>query len=186
MRDLFFQAIVCQPPVICGRRLLPFSVSHEYILKALESPYIIGGPVTKADVLLAIDVCAHTWQDNAARLFGGAPPVGLWRRWGRRWLRGKLSTADKSLRRYIEDYTACPEHWSGADGSEIRAPWEFHLVRILMDHCGFSEAAAWDCPLARARCYADTWSESQGDKTLVNAAEQAAIEAAQAEDTHGS
>ena len=188
MRDLFFQSIMAQPPVICGRRLLPFSIAHEYILKRIESPYIVGGPVTKQDVLAAIDICAHGWQDNAARLFGGVPPVASWRTWARRWRRVPLSTADRSLRRYMDDYSAVPEHWSaGGDGDGVRAPWEFHLARILMQHCGMSEAEAWDCPLSRARCYADTLAEANGDKTLVSEAEQAIIDrnAAEEEAPHG-
>jgi ABC-type sugar transport system ATPase subunit len=54
MRDFFFQALMVQPPVICGRRLRPFSLAHEYILKRIGSPYVCGGAVTRADVMAAI------------------------------------------------------------------------------------------------------------------------------------
>lgn len=179
MRDLFFQSIACQPPRICGRQLLPFSVAHEYFLKALESPYAIGGEISKADVLLAVDVCSRDWASNAARLFGQTSPATAWSKLGRRWMRFDLTTADKSLRTYIADFSACPEHWeSDIRGASLRAPWEFHLVRILMQHCGMTECEAWNCPLARARCYADAIGEANGDKTLVSAEEQAAMEGA--------
>lgn len=183
MRDLWLQAAMAQPPTICGRRLLPFSIAHEYLLKALDSPYIVGGRVQRADVLLAVDVCSRSWAENAARLFGAIPPAAGWRAWARRWRR--LDIADRSLRRYMQDFSASPEHWDAGPGEELRGPWEWHLVRVLMEHYGFSEASAWDCHLARARCYADIWSEAQGDRSLVSPSEQAAIDAAHKEDANG-
>jgi hypothetical protein len=96
MRDAFFQALMVTPPVVCGRRLLPYSIGHEYVLRRVGSPFIVGGDPRREDVLTAIAVCSRTMAENRALLaLGGVEARGLYG-WAVRWSRFDVGTATAS------------------------------------------------------------------------------------------
>lgn len=177
MGDVWFKALMAVPPVICGRQLLPFSVAHSYILASLGNPYADDGPGTREALMSAIEVCSHTWEQNRERLIR-EPPIAEWLWWSWRWRRMDFKTADASFRQYVRDFTACPGHWSSsADSDTIKSPWQYHVVRALMDSCGMRESESWNCPVGRAKCYYDAIGEANGDKSLVSQDEENQLEA---------
>ena len=178
MQDRFFQSLMVEPPVICGRKLLPFSIAHEYILKSVESPYLVGGTVDRGSILQAIDICSRSWEENRTMMgIGYIPQIKTWRKWSRKWRRFDYAAAHKSFTAYLKNFTESPAHWTSDEAGEgIKAPTEFHLAYILMRYMRFSESQAWNCSVNRARSYYSTHSETNGDRTLVSEFEQKTIE----------
>lgn len=181
--DCWFQSLMVTPPKIAGVRLLPYSLAHHAILSGLGSPYSIGGIPSRQDVLIAIQVCSKTWDQNRAWLDNNPADVTGVMGWlislGRfslrrmRWTPFNWRAAHDDLMTYIEDYGRVPDHIrsgdvSADDSAEIKAPYEWHIVRILCTAYGMTHDQAWNCPLNLAKCYADTWAESNGDDTMLS------------------
>lgn len=167
--DPWTQAFLVTPPVFCGRRLHPFSVSHSYLLKILGSPYICGGVTTKNDLLVAVDICSRTWEQNIDWITAGTGlKRSVWFAW--KWRNINFDIADSSFSVYLDDYTRTPGHKADgkpSDGKyEVAAPLEWHLVYGMMNGCHFSESVAWNMPFNRAKCYYDVMAEANGDSSL--------------------
>ena len=167
--DSWTQSVFAMPPVMCGRQLQPFSLSHSLLLRAIGCPYAFtNADATRNDLLTAVEVCSRKHSENAAHLFGGG--IRLFRLVYRslRWGGMDFATADESFRTYIADFTRMAERVIVGDGSDpMSAPTEFHLHRHLCEVMHMTEADAWDCSVARAWAYFDTWSEWKGGKGLV-------------------
>ena len=165
VNDVWFQSLMVRSPAICGRRLLPFSIAHQYTLEALGNPYSHSGRGAKPEELLqAVFVCSLDVDALSRRIFyeQGSFWFMLWLyRWGRK----DLTTASKSFQVYLTDYRTRAYHQPG-DGRTMKAPWSFHLVRVLMSQFNMTEKEAWETPYGRAWNYYDAWSESQGDESL--------------------
>jgi hypothetical protein len=177
--DSWFQAQIVCPPIICGVQLLPFSIGHEYILRRLDNPYLVGGPRTRESLLECIQICSRnmaknrTWFAEIGTRWGTIKLA--W--WAFRLRKLNLTIAGESFCQYMMDYVECPDHWDPASdvsggGKGSCAPWEYHLHRIMCEVYHYTADEAWDVPLARARCYFDAWAESNGDKSLVSEHEQ--------------
>lgn len=171
MRDVWFQALMLTSPRICGRALLPFSIAHRYILRALGNPYAYSDtPATAGDLLNAVAICSRTWEQNRALLFGGQPwrAALAWEWYWMQRLSRSFDTADASFRQYLADYCTVPAHDNGnAKDAKIGAPIEFHLVRVLMSAFGMSESEAWNAPWNRAVCYLDARAEAESTETRI-------------------
>lgn len=182
--ELWTQALLVQPPVFLGRRLHPFSLGHCAVLRALGNPYAYArAQADAADLAAAVVVCSRGMADNRRALMGGALRVrDLWRL-ARRVRRVDFTVADASFRQYLADYSrrnvrvqrGCDDGHA-ADAGEMLAPVEWHLHRHLTEERGWSDDAAWDCPLIYAWALVDVSHEwrspgilqSQYDATLAN------------------
>jgi hypothetical protein len=174
----WFQALMVTPPTICGVQLRPFSIGHEMILSELASPYAVGGPVTDADLLLALQLCSRTVAE--CREFMAGHRSGLaW--WSWKWTRRGLATAHKSFRTYLDDYGNLPALVQTADGStrHLDASPYWHMARLLCEHYGADLATVWDTAKPIAICAIDAWAESQGTATVASEGEGAILELAQ-------
>ena len=170
-KDIFFKAVFLEPPRICGKRLHPFSLAHEYFLKHLNNPIIVGGSITDDDLLTAIFVCSLTFKE--LREYFNQPStfkVGLW---FLRWRYRNLAIAHESFAVYLSEYYDVPDHFKPEpkEGEELpvkeeRAgygcPYQYHLMHILCREYSMSIDEAWNTSLTTARCYYDVWSESTG------------------------
>ena len=166
MLDAWTKAALLEPPLICGRRLLPLSPAHTVILSAIGSPAWVGGALGGGDVLMAVHILSMDWRHGREWLSAGCRLPWLWAsRWALR--RGAVQRAGESLLNYLDDATHCPTHAYKADGAGLKAPWQWHMVATLMS-LGMSEDEAWNCPLNRAACLCDTKDERDGGDTLVD------------------
>lgn len=180
-REIFFKAVFLGPPLLCGKRLRPFSIAHEYFLKRLKSPYVVGGECAKDDLLLAIHVCSLTYGELKSALNDGKHSVS--KLWCLLWSLRSLETAEESFRLYLMEHYDVPDHFEKVENlpSDISslapetakkesyaAPFEYHLVHVLCSQYNCTLDEAWNMPLTTARCYYDVWSESTGyDDSLV-------------------
>ena len=166
--DAFFQAAYCQPPRVLGRQLMPFSLSHVFLLGGLGNGFVTTGNGTRSELFTAAMVCSRTHSENARALFGGRGPSLLrLMAWSLRWPDRKIEAEREAFKAYLSDYCTVPEHWQADEGRGFQCPWQFHFVMTLTRYFGSTLEAAWNTPVALARCYYDAWAESEGDKSLV-------------------
>ena len=164
MQGAFIQAHTYKSPTILGRQLLPFSPWHGVILEAAASPYILGGIPKLDDMILGVWVCSHSHADgwNAA---ANAPSA---QEWGNSLTDPNFPAALTAFDEYISASFMGPEYWSSGGGSEIRAPYMWHLATFGMSYLHMSEVAAWDCSVAKLMCYHACKAEVEGNKDLVS------------------
>jgi hypothetical protein len=178
-KDIFFKAIFLEPPRICGKRLMPFSVAHDYFLSHLGNPYMVGGKVTSEHLLNAILVCSMTYKEIKAHL-NNPSRIKAWL-WFLNWRFRNLDIAHESFMVYLSEHYDVPDHFEPYDVSDFDdfakppeapqkygGPYQYHLVHIMCREYGLSLDDAWNTGLTTARCYYDIWSESTGyDNTIV-------------------
>jgi hypothetical protein len=171
MRDAFFQALYYStPPRIFGRRVLPFSLSHSFLLSGLENGIVHASEGSRSDLLHAVWVCGMDHKSNSANLLN--PPLFRMMWFAALSKRYDYETERLKFMQYVSDFLEVPEHWQGeSDGKGFRAPWQFHFVMTAAANFGATIDQAWNMPVALARCYYDVWAESQGDKSLVSQSE---------------
>ena len=160
------------------RRLRKLTLGHAMLLEWLESPFVTAerGP-GPADCALVIMMCSRS-VERAERLCRSR-----WVRWHlRRFmpLRFQFSVTVFGIVNYLEAYSATPRCWHGAGGRESGTPF---LQGVKVTHMANlnrteSEALALPLPLA-VHDYAAYW-DLQGTVKIVNAQEEAAMEAARA------
>lgn len=180
MASPWFQALFAAPRSVMGVRLLPLSLIHYVTLRNLGNPYVTGELRDRGALLMALYVCSRSWIQLKRDLFWNPSGTAMLR-FAMRKLAYKFEPADESFRVYLDDYQTLPEHWT-KDGddepSDIRAPWEFHVVRVLCGEFGMTTSEAWNTPYNLAHAYLDTWAETKGNSTLISERQQALIEMA--------
>lgn len=173
MLDCYVNALVLEPPVILGRKLLDLSLYHLAVLDTLGSPYVMGGAKSIDDLALGVWICSR----NPKQIKRGMA-TGLIKK--QMWLMGIVhSGADlhkegQSFERYITEYMRMPEWWS-SDGSPRRVPWYFSVAWAIMPRVG--EDRAWSMSLALAMAYYATEADALGSRSVMTEAEMAAEKA---------
>lgn len=164
MQSAFVQAFTYSPPVILGRRLLPFSPWHGIFLEATDSSYLLGGPHSFDDLISGIWLCSRSF------LNGWASPGDLReaKRWGRRARNDDLVEAYKLFDDHVKVSLSSPEYWRSPDSQSLRAPFFWHLATFGVNYLHLSEQQAWDYPVARLTCYLACKSENEGGKDLMS------------------
>jgi hypothetical protein len=172
MADAFFQALCCQPVTVFGRKLKPFSLSHSFILSSLDNGYGRTADGSRSDLLHAVWICGRDHATNTAKLL--KPEIGamIWFGVVAKFYDFKHERA--KFLQYLSDYLEIPEHWESGEyaGKGFLAPWQYHFAMNAAENCGPHINAAWDMPVALARCYYDVWAEKQGDTSLVSTRER--------------
>lgn len=178
MEAAFLQALYAKPaPVILGRRLRPFSLSHRVALMALGSPFMSGDgntPIEPADVAIAVAIL------SMSEPFAPLPKPTLRDRWEcRRAMKsGKRHWANCSaITAFIADHSAHPTIWEKKrESHDDGIPWVLHVITRLIKH-GIPERDAWTMSEGRA-----IWlnlailNQSGADLSLVTDREKALME----------
>ena len=152
------------------------SLWHVFALDNIGNKYATGGACDRNDAA-GLLLFAQTDMAGGRRLM--LSPFHRARQMRR--MHRKLKRLD-----WVDLHTACidytesclrrPDHFSEGGGKPVAAPYCWHLVLTLTDHCGATLDRAWNTPYAAARCYRDVWAESQGDTTLASEAAQEAMD----------
>jgi hypothetical protein len=168
MRDPWLQSLLVAPPTIAGVRMRPLSLWHVYALRRLGVS--ISAPGLNGLVTM-LAVCRRGFLRGTALL---QSPGRLQRECSRlsRRLAPRFVEAIADVAVYAGDYVEAPEHVEkvGEDDKRhiARAPWEWHVLRVLCRVYGLTLAAAWDTPVGYARCLYSVEQEAQGDDSLVS------------------
>jgi len=130
---------------ILGRFVYPFCLKHRLHLLALESPLVLEGkPITAADLILAVKVCAEEPIDR----------VTLKDQWQALKMKHVPGYLNAELAKFVAFtmLTQWPKFWEkqgSTSGSVNTIPWVLQVVCNLMKH-GFPEERAWMMPEAQA------------------------------------
>lgn len=62
----YFQAVIPTPKTVLGLALKPFSAGHIIQLHRIQSVFVKGGQVTRAELEAAVFICAQSFQDSDA------------------------------------------------------------------------------------------------------------------------
>lgn len=149
-----------------------------FVAEQMGNKYLIGGDPTMDDAAGLIVVATST-REELRNLF--VSPRAFLKKLAR--VSRKLSCVpfekvDVAMRDYLRSCLRTPEHKhpTDASGAPAAAPYQWHIVLCLCSHYGMTPDTAWEMPYAEARCLFDTWSESQGSKTLADARLQKTID----------
>lgn len=167
MDSQFLETVFHSPPVLLGRALKPFCCGHAVTLDALESPFVKGGTATLDDLISAIWVCSHSFEEIRSK-FGGDRQAMLSEcvDWGKSASDFDLQSVNEGFQRYLVEGTRAPQRWKTKESKNSRAPWALTVVTALMREMKMSEAQAWNMPLPQALWYFASISEANGDKSL--------------------
>lgn len=168
--DAWTQALFARPPLMLGRRLRPFSLSHALLLRATGNPYAyVGAPATVRDLFAAVAICSRGHAENAEAYRRGVRPSVL-AAWRRQWRRVEFAVADASFREYIAAHTRrnvrAQVERQGGDTPDISGPVEYYLHRHLTEDRGWPDEAAWDCAYGYAWALLDCSQEWRAPGTL--------------------
>ncbi len=141
---------------VLGRTLKPLCHGHLLLLEAIESPFVVGGPVTLAALLSAVWICSY---EHASDAHGSKSWAFTW------WIlyvraRSKASKTFAAEKLAIFEaymnaaYAEAPK--ANADKKATRtstSPLALHRTHELM-RLGYTESEALNMPIAKAdwRC----------------------------------
>lgn len=172
------QAAIPEPHTILGLRLLPFSIGHRRLLRAIGNAFVCGGDVTYDDLVTAVLICAQTYQGARATIydafenhFAHNKAMLKWQRQlcgqtGLFWFlkNGKpidLKAKAREFVEYMEAGSQHPEYKHTSDGREIDAPLE-EIVRVTL---------LTDTTLTEEEILNRSWSECLSDYVLMKTIE---------------
>lgn len=166
MLQFYADAFFCQPPVVLGRRLRPYSLGHSFTLDAIQSPFAVGGPVNAFELIGAVLICSMPFAEivdkiNADSLLKDAEAFG-------KTLDMDALYAEElaKFHDYLTTYDkAAPAISKPSAAGPLPLPWQIVVAWALMDR--LPEREVWDMPLTRAMAYHAAWRYEHGDDTLM-------------------
>jgi len=152
---------LCGGPIatVLGRRLLPMTLWHMWLLRNMENPYAVGGIPQGDDLCEVVLVCSLTRQQFAKAMRREMTQltellVGRW------FMLSEEEMQDQSdiLHDYLEAQTDTVEFWEDSNSDPVkdrlRCPPEWHLVlTLLRNNVVRDEQEAWDYPYNRAMAW---------------------------------
>lgn len=153
--------------VCMGRRLLPLSLWHMWLLRSMENPYAVGGIPEGQDLCELVFVCSMTRKGfaRATNRHAGQITEQLVGRFFLMDADDRTETVNL-IHEYLESQTDVVEFWQAEDSDPIkdrmRCPPEWHLILdLLKARICETEDDAWDYPYARAMAWRAVITESQ-------------------------
>jgi hypothetical protein len=153
-----------------GEPLQPFSLAHYVALQLISSPYLLkSSRASLADLGIAVFLCRLPAMQALSLIASGDVLADMVKEFAKRAGRFNKAEHDRIFRDYIADFTDLPDYWikeNENSDAAIRAPAEFHIIRVLCKvyNCKLNEA--WATPMSLARLYFDVEQECLGSKAL--------------------
>jgi hypothetical protein len=157
----FFDAMCQERPTVLKRRLLPFSIGHCFLLRALNSPYVCGGIRRAQDCILGVFICSRDWETNQRDLVHGEMDVKTAMGWGKETRDDDIRADILAFGDYIGAGFRMPKTYEFKGKHEAAAPFELHLRYIMASSFGVPLAQTWDIPLAEASALHEVRVERQ-------------------------
>ena len=175
----WMKGLLGAPGMVGGAHLRPMTLGHVATLRNLRNKYLLGGVPTFMDLAVGVAVCKLSWPELREWLVGD--DMRELKTWSRKTHKNWQKHGD-AFSAWVGDNMTGPARWveEGGKYKQLKAPWEWHLARILCKDWGMTFDQAWDTPVARARCCWDVTAEAHGDESLVSESEEEKIERAKA------
>lgn len=181
MQQVFRNALFHWEPTVLGRRLLPLSCGHAYVLMAEGSPYADRARrPTVMDLSFAVAVCSQAFEDGLAwaRSLHAASKEAT--AWGKKCRKMDFTVEDEIFSRYIKVFSMFPRRYSKTKNpTECGHPWPLLIATSIMPVVG--ESRAWNMPLPMAISLWSAQLELAGDDSIQKDWEAAAVAKMKAE-----
>jgi hypothetical protein len=143
----FLEAFFNRPHKLLGLTLRPFSFWHKLQLEKVNSPLMLGVPVSYQDMEFAANVCRSSYPDVVA-------PVERSTRWSRYKLLWRTATTDlqcemNAFSDYVNDYLSPPKILPKGQGGGAAPDIDDGLREIgyYVRMTGCSIEDAWNAPI---------------------------------------
>jgi hypothetical protein len=159
-------------PVVMGLRLLPYSVGHSLLLHRIGSPLVIGGEVSRADLMEAVMVCSQSVTESVKAMRSPLRKVVLWL-WARRTRGLSFEVEFNKWSEWMAGQSTAPEILSKPGKSrELAMPWPERMLACCLE-IGLSEATVLAMPIGDAERLVLARAETHGDVELWSPKEEA-------------
>lgn len=170
MHEVYAATVLAEVPPILGRRLLPFSLWHSYALDAFESPFSTGRDAKFEDVILAVWLCSHTFEECITKFHERREEISIeCQSWGRNVTAEEIGDATAKLIKYMSDHTKTPPR-TPTPGADLAIPWQlayyWRLSGGRVDEQTRREV--WNLPLPWAVAYVAASAIAQGDDSFLS------------------
>ena len=130
MQRFYADLLFVDLPSVLGRKLLPLSLGHSFILAALD---LDKHDLTVESVVGITWVCSQPWDAAARSVATGAYKSDV-KKWGAE-CEGKVNIeAYDALNDYIDIYMSHPPEYQTADVTRpCPIPWQLAMVWLLME-----------------------------------------------------
>jgi hypothetical protein len=164
-RERFLESLINRDHVVLGRKLRPLCLWHMIHLARVQSPLLTGRKPSRADLMLAVAICASEPESIINDLMPQASEIGLFS-----W---KAETA--KFRTYQRDFSAPPRRHD-PKGKSLQCPWELAVVARLMLYGHMTKREALVEPFGLAMWLCAALGEANGgDPGVMNADEEKAL-----------
>jgi len=163
---------------VFGILLRPFSIGHHLILSRFKSPIIDGGAAEPDDVLFAVWVCGHTYEDAIEKLATGEVEREMkrWQRAMNRWqwfglnpmLFSEYVAKVKLLRDHVEAACRIPNLFTDGKDSDIGSPTIQVLRVTLQRDLHLSDTEILNRPLSQCWWDISTMIELGGKGKIIS------------------
>lgn len=177
MLDCYASSFTIAPPVILGRRLLPFSIGHSYLLEAAGNGYALdgdGGDV--GSLAVAVLVCSSGFKDGLKILQGFTP---IENDWIESCAGLDLAEEARRFREYTTAALTAPKRWQRDGGQPVKCPWQLAMLASMLGDGVATPAnveAIFDMPLSWAFSINAARQAWQGDQSLWTEDDEKGIE----------
>lgn len=150
---------------VIGYELKPFSLRHQLVLTALESPITKGDvPGTKPeDILVFLRVCS---SDNAFEALGKPTIRDRWRLALMGVNTGYFLSTMAAIHVYMQTCNTTPTVYRKEENKKTKnhedVPGVLSMATSLMSRMHMSPTEAWDCTIGQAVWYLTAFSISEG------------------------
>lgn len=161
MNALWLTGVSVFPRATClGLGLSPLSLGHVFLLFEFGSPFITGGPVGPADVVLSAFICAEPYDKSLKNLRSPLRKIFfkimLWRKW--HWSKEIAAFKD-----YFEEGFSVPKVKHPLEsGPSIDAPLPYVILAGALSELSMTHSEAMNLPLAHLNRLQLTLSAAKG------------------------
>jgi len=155
----YLTAAIPEAVQVFGVLLRPFSLGHHLILSRFESPVISGGEAGIDDVLFAVWVCGHRYEDAIESFASGRiwRELKRWKRvmrrrqwWGLRPLTlAQFMKSSQLFSEYVAAACKSPNLHSGDKGASVGSPTMQVLRVTLQRELHLSDTEVLNRPLSQ-------------------------------------
>jgi hypothetical protein len=168
MFECHANAFFIRPGRVLGRKLQHFTPAHLFLLEAIKSPFVCGGPWELNDLIYGVLICSH--DGKKARRFLDSPAYtnAFCYVWGILcgWKRANIFAEGLAFIKYVNTYMQAPSMLRRENeiskGSAF--PYSIAIVWTLMER--MPEEKAWALPMPLALAYVGKNAEQNGTEFM--------------------
>lgn len=152
-------------PIIMGLRVVPYSVGHSLLLHRIGSPLVIGGEVSRADLMEAVMVCSQPVAESIKAMRSPLRKAVLWL-WAHRTRGLSFDVEFGKWSEWMAGQSTAPEILSKPGKSrELAMPWPERMLACCLE-IGLTEATVLAMPIGDAERLVLARAETHGDVEL--------------------